>query len=590
MSRKVLKDTGGFFRPGTLALLAPLVLILIAASAPNAPPPLWWTTHALVKVRPGDAAPAVTRNAAEISAARNEFEPFQIVIRPSGADVEGADVEAADLLGPGGAVISREHVRIYLQPFIRLRQSSSPARGSGEWPDPLIPRTDLYAGERRSGFPFRARGGRNQPIWVEVYVPPDAPPGDYSGQIRIIAGEIAPFSVPIRLRVWNFSLPSTATLKTSYGLSGVNVLKQHRGSYTRDEELRSITRLYAKAALWHRVSVHGGTFLPPPFARGEIDWSNYDREVGPFLDGTVFTKRDPLYGARANSIDLRTGSDADTAEKKAEYWRAWVLHFEERGWLDRLFYYVWDEPEPDDLMSVAERARIARRADPRLRVLVTTSYHELLDDLIDIWSPLINCVVAKPGFPEYCERAAPRETYDAVVQAGGGLWWYQSCASHGCKGPGGEYFKGWPSYLIDDSAVANRIMPWLSWKYRMEGELYYNMTEAPDPWNDIHLFGGNGDGTLFYPGRPDRIGGRTDVPIESIRLKLIREGLEDYEYFALLARIAGRERVDELVSEVVRTAYDFDLEAERLYAVRRRLGDAIERAAAASAAPPPRSQ
>lgn len=43
------------------------------------------------------------------------------------------------------------------------------------------------------------------------------------------------------------------------------------------------------------------------------------------------------------------------------------------------------------------------------------------------------------------------------------------------------------------------------------------------------LAGGNGEGTLFYPGRPDKIGGSDHIPVSSLRLTLIREGNEDYE-------------------------------------------------------------
>ena len=116
---------------------------------------------------------------------------------------------------------------------------------------------------------------------------------------------------------------------------------------------------------------------------------------------------------------------------------------------------------------------------------------------------------------------------------------------------GGKYFTGWPSYVIDSAAVANRIMPWMSWKYRIDGELYYSMVEAyshdNDPLKDVFLHGGNGDGTLFYPGRPGTIGGTTQIPLESIRLKLIREGLEDYEYFVLLSNLTDSATADRWV-------------------------------------------
>src|SRR5262249_12332512 len=48
-------------------------------------------------------------------------------------------------------------------------------------------------------------------------------------------------------------------------------------------------------------------------------------------------------------------------------------------------------------------------------------------------------------------------------------------------------------------------------------------------------FGGNGDGTLLYPGTPAVIGGVTNIPVASIRLKMIRKGFEDYEYMKLVS-------------------------------------------------------
>lgn len=140
--------------------------------------------------------------------------------------------------------------------------------------------------------------------------------------------------------------------------------------------------------------------------------------------------------------------------------------------------------------------------------------------------------------------------------------------------------------MIDMPGAANRIMQWVAWKYRIEGELYYSMNEAygqaNDPWSNIRLSGGNGDGTLFYPGRPDRIGGRSDIPIESMRLKLIREGMEDYEYLALLAKLDGRQSADQYADRIVQKAYSWESRPEVFLKVRQDLGEALDRAAARS--------
>jgi hypothetical protein len=81
----------------------------------------------------------------------------------------------------------------------------------------------------------------------------------------------------------------------------------------------------------------------------------------------------------------------------------------------------------------------------------------------------------------------------------------------------------------------------LGWLTGVDGELYYATVyayNARDPWSEgVWDYGGNGDGTLFYPGTPSKIGGRTQIPVESLRLKHLRDGLEDYEYLHLLSAL-----------------------------------------------------
>src|SRR5581483_6647992 len=124
---------------------------------------------------------------------------------------------------------------------------------------------DRYAGERRNAFPLTLDPARNQPVWVEVYVPRDAPPGDYSGAARITCHGVLAVTVPVRVTVWDFALPSTSSMKTSFGMSGSSILKQHRGRYTSDDDLFALTHLYAKAALLHRISTYGGSMAPPKY-------------------------------------------------------------------------------------------------------------------------------------------------------------------------------------------------------------------------------------------------------------------------------------------------------------------------------------
>jgi hypothetical protein len=268
------------------------------------------------------------------------------------------------------------------------------------------------------------------------------------------------------------------------------------------------------------------------------------------------------------------------------YWSEWTRHFHRKGWDGRLFLYLWDEPAVRDFPAILERGRVAARADPKLPSLVTLPFTRKLEEVVQIWVPLVNCLEPKPDFPDYCDGTPPLDAYSRDGPSGASLWFYQSCASHGCNIVGGPYFTGWPSYVIDIPGAANRVMQWMAWKFRMDGELYYSMNEAfgpdKDPWTNILLSGGNGDGTLFYPGRANRIGGHSDIPIESIRLKLIREGMEDYEYLALLSRIEGRQAASQFADRMVQKPYLWESRPEVFLKVRQDLGEALDRAAARS--------
>jgi hypothetical protein len=560
-----------------LALAAvPLLLTFIK---PHATQELvWWTTHSLEKVRPYDRQPSQPPQSVKIYTARNEFEPFQIVLRAGIRGLSGVDIQVSDLKGPGGAVVSNNNISVYLERYLDIKIPSSVDGGAGEWPDPLVPRVDRYTHEKRNAFPFELVMGRNQPVWIEVYIPRTTPPGRYRGEAQILVSDERKARIPLEVEVWNFELPSTSSLLTTFGFSGMGALRQHFGKYTNDTQLYEMTAIYQKAALWHRISLHGGSGIPPEFdivdGHVQVRWKNFDNEIGPFMDGLVFSPGEPLYGAKATSISVRTPPALKMPEQQIQYWRQIAQHFREKGWMDRLFNYLWDEPKPEEFPAVVRLGEVLRQADPELKNLVTVRLRPEWAHFVDIWTPTVNCFDRKQG-EDYCDETIERARYDSEIAKGKKLWWYTACSSHGCYIVGGDYFRGWPTYVIDAEAIRTRILEWMTWKYGIQGELYFATNEAffkKDPWKNVHLYGGNGDGTLFYPGLPEIIGGTTHIPIESIRLKLIREGLEDYEYLVAFTKIAGHQAVANSVSTMIRKAYDFDSDPRALFALRESMG------------------
>src|ERR1044072_7738345 len=182
-------------------------------------------------------------------------------------------------------------------------------------------------------------------------------------------------------------------------------------------------------------------------------------------------------------------------------------------------------------------------ADPDFPTLVTTSIGEAdrngVTGSIHWITPLANVVDGKPG---YSGAGNQRPTYDNFLFSDprNQFWWYISCVSQGCSTEATDpYFTGWPSMMVDNSAVQNRALGILSWLYDTNGLLYYLIDlHLSDPWhapNQLYDFGGTGDGTLLYAGTPATIGGQTHIPIASVRLKMLRDGLEDYEYMKLVS-------------------------------------------------------
>jgi hypothetical protein len=214
------------------------------------------------------------------------------------------------------------------------------------------------------------------------------------------------------------------------------------------------------------------------------------------------------------------------------------------------------------------RARLARAAG--IRVFATVVPSAPLAGAVDEFAPNLSLVEDGPRRPE-------RVT-----------WSYASCLSHGCaeipaSGPQRasmlREFAGWPGYEIDRPGAAARAVPLLGVRRGLGGELYYDMLQAwtGDPWSDVRAFAGNGDGTLLYPGRPEALGGTRPFPVESIRLKIIRDAIEDAE-LVHLARAAGEGRLAErLVARLVPTARGWERRAEPWLAARRILGDALAR-------------
>jgi uncharacterized protein (TIGR03382 family) len=550
-----------------LALLAAPAIVALAPTCSQAAQV--WVAPSAVKIRPRATPTATT--AAALAAAQNEFESFQVVV--TGA-VIGVSMALESLDDGKGHVISGRDLTLYREALINVTQPTGGDGAAGIWPDALVPAVDPIVGEKRNAFPFDVPAGESRAVLVDIHVPQTAPAGTYTGTLNVLGGITA--QVPVSLQVWDFAIPSTSTLRTSFDMTWNGPCMGHGdGSCTNATAEQQLRARYLQAALDNRISISRPTYSAPITSTGTGSWSDYDLYAGPFLDGTANTR---LQGARLTSVQI-----VGTARSTSAGVKAWSDHFKAKGWSSVLFNYICDEPPQTCAWTdINPRIAASRAGDPAIPTLVTTTTDQLAQNGItgvDLVVPVINQMEDRPGT---AYAGSQRSKYGPTI------WWYQSCMSFGCSG--GSNVSGWATYAIDSDASRNRAMEWMSYSYDISGELYYEMTMAyfnGDPWVNQYNFGGTGDGTLFYPGTPAKIGGLTEIPVESLRMKMIRDGMEDHELLALAGRLGLADQARQISRAVYAVTYQSTAAPAVLDSARSQLATLILHALGKDVAPPP---
>jgi hypothetical protein len=512
---------------------------------------VWWcpATHKVPRVR---ALPEDRCDAVRIEAARRDYEAAQIVVRPV-QPLRDLTASASDLRGPNGALIAADRIKMLYAYYHFVHQPTDATGVRDWWPDALPPLDQ--------GLDVAAH--ENQPLWVLVYVPPDAAPGEYRGQVSLRAEGFAA-QVPIQLHVWNFALPQRSHLETAYGLSVGEIFRYHGVKTEADK--RRILDLYFQSFAEHRISPYDPTpldpiqvkFLPqeaPP--RAEVDFTAFDRAmadaVAKYRFNTFNVHVQGMGGGTFHErYPPRIGEfGEDTPQYQAmfsSYLGQLENHFREQRWLDMAYVYWFDEPEPRDYDFVAQGLRRLRQHAPGLRRMLTEEPGEnVLAGLVDIWCPI--------SFNFDPTAAKKRRA------AGERFWWYV------CTGPKAPYC----TLFIDHPATELRVWHWQTWQREIAGTLVWQTNywtsgaafpdEPQNPYEDpmgyvsgystprgVKRYWGNGDGRFLYPPLAAAVPGKSGAdpviapPVSSIRWEMLREGVEDFEYLFLLRQAIERQR------------------------------------------------
>jgi len=523
----------------------------------------------------------------EIKSAKNEVESFQVVVSAPVETILVTDVTASDLIGGDGSRIGRDSIRLYREEYVRVRRSTPRAElPPGLYTGPLVPFINPLTGKpiepRRQhrerwgapivtvghemyAVPFEVFRGQSQPLWVDVHVPKEASAGTYGGTITVTTKDGTSRRIPVSLTVWDFTLPDGPTLSNHFG-SFRNIVRYfdvRPGS----DEYREIEMRYCEALAEHRIN--------PPIPRSLLP------EVGDDGSLRIIPERDRKlkeFMTRFHVTDFEiprapfkdpTGTNRD---KVIRYLKDYYGYAKKNGWDKRAYYYMHDEPNlPENYEHVRKYGRLVHESVPGLKCLVVEQTYPQnpswpdIDPAVDIWCPLWAFI--------------DRETILEKISHGDEVWSYTALTQRAPSyHPDYEKVKDLdpPYWHIDRPLTVYRVPAWINWQYNITGLLYWTtVTTVLDPWNNpaFSHFGRhfNGGGFLLYPGTPCGI----DGPVAGIRLKNLRDGMEDYEYFVILEKLAGRKAVTEIVDEIAPNWWNFSKTPRDFLGARERLAEKI---------------
>jgi len=168
---------------------------------------------------------------------------------------------------------------------------------------------------------------------------------------------------------------------------------------------------------------------------------------------------------------------------------------------------------------------------------------------------------------------------------------YLACGSAGTCSNGIVGNLTFPNYDIDAVPVANRAMQWMTFLHGQTLELYYGVDtqfcNGCHPWASQYTFGNNGDGTLVYPCSASQCGAKTPIWLPSLRLKMIRDGMQDYEYLLALTNAGQTSFVQQQINSWITNSSTFNVDPAALTAARQALGNKIHQLGYPMALQPP---
>ncbi len=415
--------------------------------------------------------------------------------------------------------------------------------GDTMYPDPLVP----FDGEE-----FVLLSGNNITFFVDIKVLPKAVTGKRTLKFCLKSNdEAVSNSVAIDLTVWNFEFSNTPASLSAVGLNR-EYLETHTGDYSEETYIQ-----YYELLLDHGLSPYD---LP------------YD----------ILDNRADKYMSDPRVTSFRVPCSHDVQEQRIIDYYTKIKSNPE--WLKKAYFYPIDEPTTvEKLRSLQTRCEYLKLLCPEIKIIcpyytnidVTSDYDQtqFLLDTVDVPCPkpcmwddkTVYSDAQLEKFPSFKSRM------DDHLARGRELWWYV------CNTPGKPYL----NLFVDENGLDHRVLFWQQYRYGVEGFLYWCTNywlKTNDPWTDVDTktlkYPVYGEGLLLYPG--DKVG--INGPVASLRLKAVRDGIEDYKLLLLAEETLGKNYILNKVISVSPDVANVSVNNVSFSEIRNIIGNDIENA------------
>jgi hypothetical protein len=506
----------------------PLILLLLLLSGVAHAQSLdWWVIGSTVKVTSDVAAPDDVSQTLQLHAAQQEYAPFQIVINGLGAD-ESVPAPTVDYPAEFFTLQLYEEYFINIDYLPDTPEIFSLAR--------LTEATSIADGLRPLGESLTAQGENGVAVvWADLYVNADTPAGDYT-LIVTLNGDPR----TVNVTVYPVDLAPSAAMSVIVPVD----YDWTTEFYAPDDDDEAFHRAVNQLLLDNELTLGILTGFPELTDSG-WDFTMFDAQIDAMPAGSSFYLPSPyrvdwgeyLFNDQSgNPYTVTDFSDAYFVEQLTRYYVELAAYLRAHNRLEGALAYPYDETrwvadEPDHngaegYVHLSQWTAIIRQAGLRVsssRVAPLPVYSadwlptEQIADDTHVHVDLLDAA------PELFQRWAttPGRTASVYLNEYGDLIDMPSSIHRGMI---------WHAYARSIRMISGyNAMEWVTEDY-----------DLVDPWTnqeDLYPVSGYGGGALVYPGA-----------LPSIRIKMLREGVEDARLLDVYAATAGVDAAHEFAA------------------------------------------